>query len=63
MPTIRDRLRAVIVSIDLLDVVLVIGLIMLAYGLSLLHPAAPFVVIGGLFVAAWAGVGAPTGRG
>lgn len=59
MTTLRASIRAAILSVDPIDIVLVVGLILLAYGLSLVHPAAPFIVIGGLFVAAWAGVGAP----
>lgn len=60
MPTLRDRLRGVLSAIDALDVLLVIGLGLLAYGLGQLHPALPFVALGGLFVAAWAGVGQRT---
>lgn len=63
MPTIRTRLAEVLRSIDPIDIVLVVGLIMLAYGLWLLHPAAPWIVLGALFVAAWAGVGAPPRAG
>lgn len=59
MVTLRGRLRALLGAIDILDILLVAGLGLLAYGLSLLHPALPFVAIGGLMVAAWAGVGSP----
>lgn len=57
MNDLRTRLRGVLSSIDALDVVLVIGLGLLCYGLSQFHPALPFIAVGGLFVAAWAGVG------
>ena len=57
--TLRGRLRALLGAIDILDIMLVVGLGLLAYGLSILHPALPFVAIGGLMVAAWAGVGSP----
>lgn len=57
MAKLRAQLRGVLSAIDALDIVLVVGLGLLSYGLSLLHPALPFVAIGGLLVAAWAGVG------
>lgn len=57
MANLRSQLRGVISAIDALDVLLVVGLALLAYGLNLIHPALPFVAIGALFVAAWAGVG------
>lgn len=59
MPTLRSRLRGVLAAIDALDIILVVGLGLLAYGLGQLNPALPFIAIGALLVAAWAGVGSP----
>lgn len=52
-----QRFRAAIRAIGLDDVLLVVGVALLAHGLSILHPALPFVGVGLLFVAAGAGVG------
>lgn len=59
MPTIR----ALVASIDLSDVLLVVGLAMLAYGLAMLASWLPFVVIGSLFLAVGSGIALPRRRG
>lgn len=51
---IRQRLRSLVLATEPLDILLVISAIVLAYGLSLIHPAAPWVVIGALGVFIWA---------
>lgn len=60
MNSLRTRLRTLLGSIEVLDLVLVIGIALLAYGLSMLHPALPYIAVGLLLLAAWAGIGRTT---
>lgn len=57
MQNLRARLRALIGSIEVLDIFLVVSVALLAYGLHQVNPALPFIAIGGLGIAAWAGLG------
>lgn len=61
MDNLRARLRAFITSIEVLDVFLVVCLALFAYGLNLIHPALPFIALGGFGLMVWAGLGARSG--
>lgn len=50
----RQRLRDLILATEPLDLLLVIATVILAYGLSLIHPAAPFVAVGAVGLFVWA---------
>jgi hypothetical protein len=52
-----QRIRIALGALDAADILTATGLVSLAYGLSLIAVWAPFVVVGGLFVAAGTGLG------